>query len=171
MNNNFSDSVKNNFSKYLSVLGISSKTHKNYRSDLTHFTAWIILKIRSFGSYIETLTEAVPFLNTNLVLEYKNYLNENKVPNKTINRRLSTIRHLSKFLLSSQLVDSDFTEGVENLTTLKVTKITLSPIINEFQAYLEAKKMSKNTLKNYLSDVRQFLSWLESKNQILNSKF
>jgi len=158
------DSIKKNFSKYLESLGLSAKTHKNYRSDLQHFTGWVILKVRSFGSYVETLTEVVPFLSNDLTVEYKNYLLENSVPDKTINRRLSTLRHLSRYLLSTGMIDSDFMNGIENATKVKKAKSTIDPIISEFRSFLEEEKVSPNTIKNYLSDIHQFLVWLETNN-------
>lgn len=164
MKENQEDSAKNNFFKYLDSLGLSPKSHKNYRSDLTHFIGWVILKIRSFGSYVETLTEAVPFLNSHMAVEYKNYMIENSIPSKTINRRLSTLRHLSRFLASSQIIDLDFMNEIENVS-LRKTTVATHPAVKNFQSYLEAKNVSKNTVKNYVSDVRQFLTWLEINNQ------
>jgi site-specific recombinase XerD len=161
------DSIKTGFAKYLDSLGISAKSHKNYRSDLNHFTAWAILKVKSFGSFAESLSEIVPFLSNDLALDYKSFMGENSYPDKTINRRLSTLRHLSKFLVSSQVVDSDFMSGIDNLSFTKHIKVKTDPIFNEYRAYLESEKISPNTIKNYLSDVRHFLAWLKT-NQIIN---
>lgn len=161
------DSIKKDFIKYLDQLGISPKTHKNYRSDLSHFTGWLILKVRSFGSYIESLTEAVPFLNSSIASEYKNYMVENGIASKTVNRRLSTLRHLSRFMVAAQVINLDFMDGIENITARIKKERTLSPVIDDFRSYLESEKVSPNTIKNYLSDIRQFLSWLES-NQPIN---
>ncbi len=163
------DSVKNIFVKYLNSLGLSSKSHKNYRSDLSHFANWTVLKIRSFGSYVETLTETVPFLSNELAQEYKNYMVDAAIPNKTINRRLSTLRHFGKSLLAAELIDLDFTSGIENISEKKIVKTNLTPIISEFGSYLEAEKISKNTIKNYLSDTRQFLAWLEANQHLTNT--
>ena len=159
------DSVKENFIKYLTSLGLSSKSHKNYKSDLNHFTGWALLKIRSFGSFVESLTETVPFLNSDLAQEYVNFMKVNSFPSKTINRRLSTLRHLSKFLLSSQIIDSDFMTKIENISFNLKAKSHLDPVVREFRAHLEAQKISPNTVKNYVSDVRQFLTWLETNSQ------
>ncbi len=169
MNGENKDSAKYNFVKYLDSLGLSPKSHKNYRSDLSHFAGWVILKIRSFGSYVETLTETVPFLSQSLAQEYKSYMTENNIPNKTINRRLSTLRHFGKSLLVSELIDADFTTGIENVSEKKILKLNTTPIISEFGSYLEAEKISKNTIKNYLSDTRQFLAWLEANPHLTNS--
>lgn len=161
-----SDSIKISFIKYLDNLDISSNSHKNYRSDLNHFTGWLILRVRAFGSFIESLSDGVPFLNKNLSKEYRSYLAENKISFKTINRRLSTLRHLSKFMVLSNLCDSDFMDGIENMSEGKTGKAVPNNVLQGFQTYLEAEKVSKNTVKNYVSDVRHFLNWLESKQSL-----
>jgi site-specific recombinase XerD len=161
---NSEDSIKYKFGQYLSNLDISPKSHKNYRSDLTHFTGWLILRVRSFGSYIESLTEAVPFLSSSVAKEYRSYMAQNKIPVKTINRRLSTLRHFAKCLTGSQILDIDFMNGVENLSAGTGKKTSLTPIVEDYRSYLEAQKVSKNTVKNYVGDIRQFLAWVESVN-------
>lgn len=159
-----SDLVKKEFIKYLSSLGLSPKSHKNYRSDLNHFLSWSILKVKSFGAYFESLTEIVPFLNHNLGCEYKQYMIANSTPAKTMNRRLSTLRHLSRYLVSSQNFDIDFMKDIENISFVNKQKSTIDPIVEDFRSYLETEKVSKNTVKNYVSDIRQFLTWIEANN-------
>jgi len=156
------DSTKKEFIKYLDSLGLSPKSHKNYRSDLSHFLGWAILKIRSFGSYVESLSEIIPFLTVSLAREYRDYMDKNATPPKTINRRLSTLRHLSRFLTASQIADSDFMNGIENIGTGHRKKATIDPVIANFRSYLEGQKVSPNTIKNYLSDIKQFMTWLET---------
>jgi site-specific recombinase XerD len=156
------DSVKKEFIKYLDFLGISPKTHKNYRSDLSHFMEWAILKIRSFGSYADSLSEIVPFLSHDLAHGYKNYMAENKAPVKTINRRLSTLRHLARFLTATQIIDLDFMNGIEKMGGVVKKRTDIDPVVNDFKNFLEAEKVSSNTIKNYMSDIKQFMSWLES---------
>jgi site-specific recombinase XerD len=162
---NSEDFIKQKFAEYLTNLGISPKSHKNYRSDLSHFNGWLILKIRSIGSYIESLTEAIPFLSPELAKEYRSYMQENKIPVKTINRRLSTLRHLARYLASSQTLDTDFMNGVENIAMNPRKRTSMGPIVENYRSYLEAQNVSKNTVKNYVSDIRQFLAWIESVNK------
>ncbi len=159
------DSTQKNFLKYLDTLGLSPKTHKNYRSDLNHFIDWLILHIKSMGSYVDTLTETVPFLNKDIPLKYKSFLTENNTPIKTINRRLSTLRHLTRYFVISNLITTDIMEDIENISSgNKVIKNISAPIVDAFRMHLETEKVSKNTVKNYVSDIRQFLSWLEKTN-------
>lgn len=162
------DQIKKDFIKYLDSLGLSAKSHKNYKSDLSHFSGWLILKIRSFGSYVDNLSEAVPFLNNGLAKEYKNYMLENSIASKSINRRLSTLRHLSRFLVSTQVMDQDFMTGIENISSAVPKTVNPNQIIEEFRAHLEAEKASPSTVKNYMSDIRQFLSWLETNSHLID---
>jgi site-specific recombinase XerD len=165
LNKTISDKISNDFIHYLNNLGISNNSLKFYRSDLAHFTGWLLLKIRSLGAVAEQLIEAIPFINNRLANEYKEFLVLNNVANKTINRRLSTLRHLSRFFIQSQVLDFDFMEDLGNvgLQTLKSKKVY--PIFAEFEKHLHQEKVSPNTIKNYLSDIKQFISWLEQEQQ------
>ena len=158
------DQIKKEFIKYLTALGISPKSHKNYRSDLNNFVAWAILKIRSYGSYVQGLADIVPFLSRSLVDEYKADLVANKTPTKTINRRLSTLRHLSRFLIAFQITDVNFMEGIENDLQNGHKKKKNHPLVSSFKSALESEGVSPNTVKNYLSDIKQFMEWLDRQN-------
>lgn len=153
------DIIAKNFLLYLSEKGLSRKTLRNYKSDLSHFNGWLILKVRAIGVLTGTLSEAIPFINKKTASDYKEYLSENIQSIKTINRRLSTLRHLSRFLTENQILNLDFTQGVSNLSTQKDSD--LNPVIIQFEKHLEYQKASKNTVKSYVSDIRQFISWLD----------
>ncbi|KKT65655.1 MAG: hypothetical protein UW60_C0039G0008 [Candidatus Woesebacteria bacterium GW2011_GWA2_44_33] len=154
----------NSFFDYLSSSGVSDKSLKYYRSDISHFTGWIILKVRTWGIFAETVTEIIPFINTRLAHEYKIFLTQNNISPKTVNRRLSTLRHLSRFLLASQIANSDFMEGIANIDISASHSPSIHPLITLFEKKLEAEKVSKNTVKNYISDVKHFINWLEIRN-------
>ena len=98
-------------------------------------------------------------MTRNIASEYKTYLLDNNVAKLTANRRLSTLRNLSRFLLASQISDIDFMEGLSNLTG---DAYEGDPILYEFENYLKQEKVSDNTIKNYLSDIKQFISWVEA---------
>jgi site-specific recombinase XerD len=159
---NTTDLIKKDFTKYLDSLGLSAKSHKNYRSDLSHFLGWAILKIRAFGSYAETLSEIMPFLSPEMAREYKKYMIANKHPVATVNRRLSSLRHLARYLVASQIVSEDFTLGIENISLVRNDIATAFTVVHEFKSHLEAEKVSRSTVKNYTSDVNDFLTWLEN---------
>ena len=154
--------LQKQFEHYLTSLGVSRKTIRNYRSDLSHFIQWSILRLKTVGSYIEDLSELIPFLTNNFVSDYKIFMSENASPERTINRRLSTLRQLSRFLIHSQIINGDFMSDIQNVgLAKKQARFSLS-LISDFTNHLESQKVSQNTIKNYQSDIRQFLTWLEN---------
>lgn len=153
--------IAQKFLKYLKDLGISPKSHKNYRSDLSHFSGWFLLTVRRWGVVTGEFSEAIPFINQKSAKDYKHFLIVNKVADKTINRRLSTLRHLSRFLTATQILDFDFMEGISNISLASDTDIY--PLLPQFEKYLSKEKASNNTIRNYVNDVKQFLAWLENK--------
>ena len=161
-----SDKFLEYFFNYLSKSGVSDRSFKYYRSDISHFSGWMILKIRTWGTFADSLLEIIPFINSSLVAEYRDYLTKNDISPKTINRRLSSLRHLSHFLILSQISDSDFMEGISNVSiSISKKNFLLHPLLPQFQKELEDQKVSKNTIKNYLSDIRHFLNWIETNKQ------
>lgn len=145
------------FYQYLINLGLSAKSLKNYKSDLNHFSQWLIFKVKSMGPCVESFSEVVPFLRPEAASEYKKYMSKNNVSSKTVNRRLSTLRHLSRFLVSSEIIDFDFMKGETNVTEAHNDTFD---IVNHFAKFLEKEKVSQSTSKNYLSDVRQLFQSL-----------
>lgn len=162
--NRFLDKTVNDFLLYLKNLGISDNTLKFYKSDVSHFTGWVIFRLRTWGVSSENLSESLPFLNTGLCREYKDYLIENNHSPKTVNRRLSTLRQLSRFLVLTQLISNDFAQSVSNISLDPRGQYPYHPILKQFESHLESEKVSSNTIKNYLSDIKQFISWVEVKN-------
>lgn len=146
-----------NFLKYLISLGLSSKSLKNYKSDVNHFSSWFIRTIKNLGVSIESFAETIPFLKPETADEYKKFLSKNNVPVKTVNRRLSTLRHLSQFLVSEQIINFDFMKGKTNIAQGKNNGFD---IVDDFAKFLEKEKVSENTRKNYLSDIRQLFQSL-----------
>jgi site-specific recombinase XerD len=53
--------------------------------------------------------------------------------------------------------------GISNISTQQPQEKEEHPLITEFEKHLKTDDVSKNTIKNYKSDVRQFIEWLERK--------
>lgn len=165
------DNTVKDFLNKLQNEGKSKVSIKNYKSDIGHFLAWAILKLKSYGTYAESVTEIVPFINHKFFNEYKDYMAENGIKVKTINRRLSTLRNFSKFLYSGNMIEQDFMLGIQNVgigVTSNVQKIS-EDIVEKFrESLLKGGKASENTAKNYASDVRSFLAWMNEKGDLPN---
>lgn len=164
------DTLIKNFLNHLQCQGKSKVSIKNYKSDIGHFLAWAILKLKSFGSYADTLAEILPFIDQNFFNEYKSYMTENKLKIKTVNRRLSSLRSFSSFLYSSNLISQDFMRGIQNvgIGLGESPRLIDTEIVEKFRQALEKERVSDNTVKNYLSDVRSFLAWYNKKGALPN---
>lgn len=104
------------FSQYLIKQGLSKLTFKNYESDVNSFYAWMKTKLREFGVVITTLEASFPYLNTKTAAEYKNFLIAGRTPVKTINRRLSTLRQLARYLMVNTMLSTNFMGGIQNIS-------------------------------------------------------
>lgn len=156
------DQIFHEFFKYLTKKGVSATSLKNYKSDLKHFTNWVSKQISTLGVLAESLTDTLPFLTKELLLTYKAHLSSSGIATQTLNRRLSTLRQFSKFLLESSITSVDIGEGLKNVEreTKKIPN-TNHVALKLFESHLISQKVSKNTIKNYLSDINQFFSWTE----------
>ncbi|MCL5019592.1 MAG: site-specific integrase [Patescibacteria group bacterium] len=165
------DNIIKNFLDNLQNEGKSKVSIKNYKSDIAHFLAWATLKLKSFGTYAENISEITPFVSREFFNEYKNYMVENKIKIKTINRRLSSLRNFSHFLHSVHILDEDFMRGIQNAGIGIPTKMQEKSrdIVEKFRESLtKGEKVSPNTIKNYISDVRSFLAWVNQKGELPN---
>lgn len=157
------DSTVQKFLEKLYKEGKSSVSIKNYKSDISHFLAWATLRLKTYGNYAESVLEICPFINKDFFNEYKNYLIENINKEKTVNRRLSTLRNFSTFLYSVQLVDKDYMHGIQNvgIGILSSVQEKTQDIVDRFrESLIKSEKVSANTVKNYVADVRSFLTWV-----------
>lgn len=130
------------FISYLKNLGLNKTTLKNYSSDLSNFIGFS-------GSDLPT---------PEIVSSYKNHL-QNISPIPTINRRLSAIRKYISYCYSTKLIPHDFSRQITNIS--QVRSITLShtdEILKKYRGYLLNSDISSNSIKNYLSDIKIYLT-------------
>ncbi len=150
------------FKKYLLSQKISTISINNYLVDLRNFLEWFILSLKT---NLVDFDESQSFsllsnLNTSKLEEYKSFLLNNNSAPKTINRRLSTLRRFSLYCKDSAYTQFNSAQFIRNSGT-KNNDIPLSTsIINEFSRDLSQNKISALTIKNYVVDIRQLLSFL-----------
>jgi len=84
---------------------------------------------------------------------YKNFLQENTPP-ATANRRLSSLRRLTAFLVATKQLSVDPTHSLNNLQNT-----TFPTLLNQFETYLKSQNLTPSTIKNYLSDLKNYLLW------------
>lgn len=146
---------------------------KNYLSDLRHFLGWLMLYLKSkyhhlninFNAFdsLPTQIEIIKQINDNTVQEYKSYLTENKIPIKTINRRLSTLRKFFSFCISQGWLKENPAKKIENLKTKiknKDWELQKKSILNKFQVDLLKENIPQKTVNSFVNDIEEFLNSL-----------
>ncbi len=154
------ENLLKDFKKYLENLGVSKNTLKNYLSDISHFLRWLEKIPTQSGFVFVSYLEVLKSLNNNAGNEYKRYLLETQMLTNSVNRRLSSLRQFSKYLMISQVMTSNITQGLGNIHTDQSNEKT--PFLSDYRKHLISKGASKNTVKNYISDVRHFLTWINT---------
>lgn len=149
------------FKVYLKSQGVSPITVKNYLSDFNHFWGWLVLGLRSHGQSTDSDEAIISQVNSQTIAAYKEFLTGNETPIKTINRRLSTLRRLGDCCLQQGWLTINPARKIKNTLPQKKEAESFEKILNQFRAGLEKEKVSPVTIKNYLSDVRHFLAWVE----------
>ncbi len=150
------------FKKFLLNKGYGSVTVKNYLTDFRHFWGWLELKLKSKLSnfVIDGLSPSLiqSIITIDALQQYKEYLLSNKIPQKTINRRLSSLRKFCSFCINQHWLSENPAKKIENIQTAKRPE----HILLEFKNSLLEERMNALTVKNYLSDIKEFLDIISS---------
>jgi len=164
------------FKTYLISQGCSPLTVKNYLSDVRDFFDWLAAKT---GIRYQVAGKAIFGIFTKeTILEYQQDLLTAKTPRSTINRHLSALRKLGEFARNQGWLSENPATKIGNVSARQYhipgrgrldaegsqTEGVLPDwreVLGEFRDYLEKEKTNPLTIKNYLSDLRHFLGWLE----------
>lgn len=148
----------------------SKATVKNYAADIRHFIQW-------FEEQYNVVFQAT-LINAEHWKQFKKH-KENLLSPTSLERHLSSLRKFFQFLLATNIIKNN----PFDLNQIKIEQIERDPwMMRNFKEHLKKNKASKVTIKNYASDIQQFLTWIEQhKNQeiennrsilpILNSYF
>ncbi|MBI2032690.1 MAG: site-specific integrase, partial [Candidatus Levybacteria bacterium] len=141
----------NEFKQYLLIQPnkASSTTVKNYLADVRKFVKWYELKFgRTFSASDVSSQNIVDFKEDSLS-DYSAL---------SVDRSLSSLRKLFTFLkLEGHISHSPF----EQLEANKQQFIPDPWRLKDFKNYLYVYNASHLTIKNYVIDLRQFLSWVD----------
>ncbi|OGG13668.1 hypothetical protein A2875_04025 [Candidatus Gottesmanbacteria bacterium RIFCSPHIGHO2_01_FULL_46_14] len=157
----YQDILKPAFFSFLTAQGASRKTQKNYWSDVAAFISWFIAatspSINQQNNHPGLLLQA---LLPNHINDYLQYQLQQKISTATINRRLSSLRIFFNCALEMTWLSYHPMEGIANIKMGHPDgPSTHIALLKQFEEHLKNQQIGKATIKNYLSDVRQFLRW------------
>lgn len=155
------------FSKYLHSQAYSDVTIRNYLSDLRHFFGWLTIKINAGTINNKAPTDEFGALQSSFdsicVQEYRSHLFKNEVPEKTINRRLSTLRSFSEFCVQQGWLKENPTKHLLNISQKNSSSSALyGTEFQEFRASLRNGIQDPALALQIESDVQEFIQYLSS---------
>ncbi len=134
-------------------------TVKNYLSDLRHFSGWFILKLKTDNPQLsEESTDIkiiVSFITPDLIRDYKSYLSENNIPQKTINRRLSTLRKFCTFCILQGWLNENPAKQIENISS---ESVSIESTLRLYEHKLVSEHKNKDSVDNEILVIRELLS-------------
>jgi integrase len=148
------------FRTYLSaVIKLKPVSIKNYLSDIRHFDGW--LAAHAFISSLDMITHQT-------LEDYKNYLQKNSLPSKTINRRLSSVRKFFSFLVDQGHLQVNPSKGISNTLTRRIKPTQeahpTSEVLNAFEAELKLQGLVDSSVTRHVMNIQEFFSIINSSN-------
>ena len=155
---------------------VSPGTIRSYLSDTRHFLGWYAVDCHSMprhGIYKNYLIDSrirgndkgrgndIGLLNRKTVDRYYDYLIGNQTPRQTFNRRLSSLRKFGAFCVSQGWMKDNYFLYLKNITTSQAIADDRY-CLTVYRQSLVAAGNTSQTIKCYLSDIRQFINWISS---------
>ena len=161
------DSSLISFKDYLVAEKISKGSVRSYLSDIRHFFNWLSSFLNEnhvFPTMKQSNNEAITLLNyvnPKLLATYQAYQLDNNVPIGTINRRFSSLRKFGNFCQAQNWISMNAFDSLRNISQDNENQSESRYRLKEFRLFLWQNQASQSTIKNYLSDIRQFIEWSE----------
>ena len=148
------------FKTYLITQKLSPATLANYVSDTAIFLDWLKQQLQEEVIAPINLTAAV-FGN------YGRWLNDpaNRIHPATAQRYFSSLKRFGGWLETARLADSN---PAAALTANRIDP-TINQLISDFKHELIQQKLARSTVKNYVSDVNNYLLWAVNSIKITDS--
>lgn len=151
-------SFEASFRTYLSaVIKLKPVSIKNYLSDIRHFDGWL-----AAHAYVDSLD----MISHQTVEDYKNYLQKNSFPSRTINRRLSSVRKFFSFLVDQGHLQVNPAKGISNTLTRRIKPTQeahpTSEILNAFEAELKLQGLVDSAVNRHVMNMQEFFTIINS---------
>jgi site-specific recombinase XerC len=146
-----------NFRIYLSaVKKIQPISIKNYLSDLRYFFGWISTTVSPASN------EPKEVLVPAQLEAFRAYLIQSNLPDRTINRRLSTLRAFCDFLISQNVIVENPSKAIRNYAQHE-EKEPMHGIRAQFMEDLQRTGLSGAQLEEQIEDIHEFIDLAQIK--------
>lgn len=138
------------FKKYLIAGNAEPSTIKNYLSDLHFFFSWI----KSSQSIDEIAYSELPEVFTHsLIRSYYSYLETSQNADKTIERRISTVRKFFKLCMDQQWISTNPVDQFDKGSK----RDEKEDVVHLYKQNLMSNNMSNNELERHINVIRNLV--------------
>ncbi|OGL56967.1 hypothetical protein A2410_00525 [Candidatus Shapirobacteria bacterium RIFOXYC1_FULL_38_24] len=137
------------------------------------FRAWLSARQYSDSTvrnYLVDINKYISFTDDHLLFDestLKNYF-ESVSSHPNYPRTLASLKKFFQFALDQKLIEKNsFKSALRSAsrTGQACLATTTESLIPSFQTYLESKKKTPATIKNYINDIQQFINWAENQSE------
>lgn len=150
------------FREYLSaVINLKPISIKNYLSDYRYFAGWFqTYKIPSLDP--QENPKPLDYLDPQIMQEYKDFLIASQTSEKTINRRLSSLRTFCACAVAQGWMSTNPARQISNAYT-QLRKKSAHNELDIFHKHLTQEKLSSGEISTTMQDIHEFLSITQSR--------
>jgi site-specific recombinase XerD len=143
----------------------------NFESKNNYFEVFKLwLKSKGYNSstirnYLVDLKKYLLFAdNQNIFLEttFSNYLSQISKENN-YQRQLASLNKFCQFAIDQKMISFNPLKKLRSQNKINIPSNSLSSIIQQYQSYLFKKDFTQNSIKNYINDINQYVTYYENK--------
>ena len=139
------------FKIWLETKGYSASTSRNYLADLGKYLEYVNHLPQSVSMDV-TQNSVVHILSAEIIKLYVSYLSD-----KTNNSRyLASLRQFCQFALDQKLISSNPFKGLNKTPHSP----DLTDLVKTYELHLLHHQTPPSTIRNYINDLSQYISWL-----------
>lgn len=145
------------FAEFLTLKKYGNLSVKNYVSDLNHFLSWADKTTKTTNFFVKK-RNAIEAIFTFRALQQYLADCKQKEEASTVSRRKSALSSFLKFAVENKWLSNKVSVEFQKLADkgTKVLKMKES-LIDGFSQSLISQNQSKNTVRSYIADVREYL--------------
>jgi len=136
------------------------------------FRAWLSARQYSDSTvrnYLVDINKYISFTKDHLLFDestLKNYF-ESVSSHPNYPRTLASLKKFFQFAFDQKLIEKNSFKSALRSVREGLVPVHQSPesLISAFQTYLESKKKTPATIKNYINDIQQFINWSQSQSE------
>jgi len=145
------------FKSWLDHKGYSASTSRNYLADLGKYLEYVNhlpQKVSLYPEPVEGQESVVHILSPEIIKLYVSYLSDKN----NSARYLASLRQFCQFALDQKLISTSPFKAIQK----SIHSPDLFDLVKTYELHLLRHQTPPSTIRNYINDLTQYISWLSS---------